>query len=70
MYIFDKVERAKVLQGRTIKYVAEKKLFTTPVHLTNILNGKYGCSYRLARDIVKCISPEATVEEYFVKKEK
>ena len=70
MYYFNQVEKAKVLQGRTIKYLAEQKLHCNVAYLCLILSGKQGCSMRLANDIVKCISPSAQLEDYFVRKEK
>ena len=60
MYIFKETEKAKVLQGRTIKYLAEEKL--------HILNGKRGCSIRLANDITHCICWDAKILDYFYKK--
>lgn len=68
MYIFKEIEKAKVLQGRTITYLAEEKLHITKEYLTQILNGKRGCSIRLANDITKCISFGAKIEDYFTKK--
>ena len=68
MYIFKEIEKAKVLQGRTIKYLAEEKLHITKEYLTQILNGKRGCSIRLANDIAKCICWEAKISDYFYKK--
>lgn len=68
MYIFKETEKAKVLQGRTIKYLAEEKLHITKDYLCQILGGKRGCSIRLANDIVQCISWGAKIEDYFVKK--
>ena len=68
MYIFKETEKAKVLQGRTIKYLAEEKLHITPQYLTQIFRGKRGCSIRLANDIVRCICFDAKVEDYFDKK--
>lgn len=68
MYYFREVEKAKVLQGRTIKYLAEQKLHITKEYLTQILNGKRGCSIRLANDIVHCICWEAKISDYFDKK--
>lgn len=67
MYRFKEVEKAKVLQGRTIKYLADNKLHITREYLSNILGGKVGCSYRTAHDICKCICLEAKVEDYFTK---
>ena len=70
MYYFKEIEKAQILQGRTIKYLAEKKLDITKEYLTSILNGKRGCSVRLARNIVQCISWNAKIEDYFYKKGK
>ena len=68
MYVFKKEAREDVLKGRTIRYVAINDLMITEVYLSNILNGIKGCSYRLARDICKYISPEASIEKYFIKR--
>ena len=68
MYFFKETEKAKVLQGRTITYLAEKKLFVTKEYLSQILGGKRGCSQLLARNIANCISWDAKLEDYFVKK--
>lgn len=68
MWQFKEVEKAKVLQGRTIKYLAEEKLHITPEYLTQILNGKRGCSIRLANDIAQCICFNAKISDYFEKK--
>ena len=69
LYYFKESEKAKILQGRTIKYLAEKKLHVTREYLTQILNGKRGCSIRLAESITKCFCLEAKFEDYFIKKE-
>lgn len=68
MYYFKEVEKAKVLQGRTITYLAEKKLFVTKEYLSQVLSGKRGCSQLLARNITNCISWNAKLEDYFYKK--
>ena len=68
MYYFKETDKAKILQGRTITYLAEKKLNISKEYLTSILNGKRGCSIRLANNIVQCISWEAKIEDYFYKK--
>ena len=68
MYYFKEVEKAKVLQGRTITYLAEKKLFVTKEYLSQVLSGKRGCSQLLARNITNCISWNANLEDYFYKK--
>ena len=65
MYIFKEIERVKVLQGRTIKYLAEEKLHITREYLSQILSGKRGCSKRLAQSILNCISIDANLEDYF-----
>lgn len=68
MYYFKEVEKAKVLQGRTITYLAEQKLHVTKEYLSQVLAGKRGCSVRLANDIAQCISWSAKIEDYFYKK--
>lgn len=68
MYYFKETERAKVLQGRTITYLAENKLFITKEYLCQILSGKKGCSKLLASNITNCISREAQLNDYFYKK--
>ena len=68
MYYFIETEKAKVLQGRTIKYLAEKKLFITSSYLSQILSGKRACSRLLASNIAQCISWDSKVEDYFVQK--
>lgn len=65
MYIFKETEKAKLLQGRTIKYLAEERLHISKDYLSQVLGGKRGCSYRLACCIVQCISWTAKVEDYF-----
>ena len=68
MWFFKKVERAKVLQGRTITYLAENKLYVTREYLSQVLSGKRGCSQLLARNIANCICWDAKLEDYFDKK--
>lgn len=68
MYYFKEVEKAKVLQGRTIKYLAEQKLHITKGYLSQILGGKRGCSIRLANDIARCVCFDAKISDYFEKK--
>ena len=68
MWYFKEVEKAKVLQGRTITYLATKKLFITAQYLCQILSGKRGCSQLLARSITNCISLSAKLEDYFYKR--
>ena len=68
MYFFKETERTKVLQGRTITYLAENKLFITKEYLCQILSVKKGCSKLLASNITNCISWDAQLEDYFYKK--
>ena len=68
MYIFKNYERAKVLQGRTITYLANVKLHITTAYLCSILNGQRGCSRKLAYDITQCISWTADMNDYFEKR--
>lgn len=64
MYLFNQVEKAKILDGRTITYVA-KKIGITTEYLTSIFNGKKACSKTVAYCIVKCLCQEAEIEDYF-----
>lgn len=68
MWQFKETKKAELLQGRTIKYLAEKKLFISYPYLVNILKGKRSCSKRLANDITHCISWDAKLEDYFYEK--
>lgn len=68
MWFFKETEKAKVLQGRTIKYLAENKLFVRPEYLSQILCGTRGCSELLAHNITNCICWEAKMSDYFYKK--
>ena len=70
MWFFKETEKAKVLQGRTITYLAENKLFITKEYLSQVLSGTRGCSRLLAHNITNCISFNANVNDYFYKKEK
>lgn len=67
MYKFKEEEKAKILSGRTITYVANK-IGVTPTFLTSVLNGKRTCSKTVAFCIVKCLCQEAEIEDYFDKK--
>lgn len=64
MYLFNKVEKSKILSGRTITYVANK-IGVTNAFLTSVLNGKRVCSKTVAYCIVKCLCQEAEIEDYF-----
>ena len=68
MYFFKETEKAKILQGRTIKYLAEEKLHINKDYLCQILGGRRGCSIRLANAITQCISWGAKIDNYFEKK--
>ena len=70
MYKFKTNLRDKVLQGRSVNYVAINILKISPVYLSNILNGSKGCSVRLAKDIVELIDTKANINDYFTIKEK
>jgi len=65
MYYFKETEKAKVLQGRTITYLAEQKLHISRNYLTQILSGKRGCSIRLADNIAKCIGSDINIQDCF-----
>ena len=64
-YIFKPVERAKVLQDKTIKYVAENKVGISQVYLGKILSGKTHCTKIIANRIVLSICKDAKLEDYF-----
>lgn len=68
MYYFKEIDKAKILQGRTIRYLAKEKLHITEGYLSQILKGRRGCSIRLANDIARCICLEAKISDYFEKK--
>lgn len=68
MYYFKEVEKAMVLQGRTISFVA-RKIGITPAFLTSILNRKRGCSKVVAYSVTKCLCQESEIEDYFIKEE-
>ena len=65
MYLFNKTEKANILSGRTITYVANK-IGVTPTFLTSVFNGKRTCSKTVAYCIVKCLCQEAEIEDYFI----
>lgn len=65
MYFFKETEKAKLLQGRTIKYIAENKVFLNQAYLSAILSGRHGCSLRTAMSITKSLSLGANLEDYF-----
>lgn len=70
MWYFNETERAKVLQGRTVTYLAKEKLLITPEYLMSILRGYRSCSERLANQITNCISWDSKITDYFKKVEK
>ena len=61
-------DKTKVLKGRTVRYLANEELFIGEGYLGEILNGITGCSKRLAMSICKCVSDDAKIDEYFIKK--
>lgn len=63
--LFKQVERAKVLQGRTITYLAQNKIGISVEYLNKIINGRIHCSRIIANRIVECIGREAKFEDYF-----
>ena len=67
MWFFKETEKAKILSGRTITYVADK-IGVTSSFLTGVLNGKRYCSKTVAYCIVKCLCQDAEIEDYFYKK--
>lgn len=69
MYKFNEKEKANLLSGRTITYVA-KKIGITNTFLTSVLNGKRTCSKTIAFCIVKCLCQDAEIEDYFIKIER
>lgn len=64
-YRFKEVEKAKVLKGRTITYIAENKIGITTQYLSTILNGNITCSKETAEKITKSICWGAKLEDYF-----
>ncbi len=66
-YIFkaDAVNKAKVLQDKTIRYVAKNKVGISEVYLGNILKGKIHCTKIVANRIVLSICKTAKLEDYF-----
>ena len=67
MWTFKETEKAKILQGRTITYVANK-IGVTSAFLTSVLNAKRECSKTVAYCIVKCLCQDAEITDYFYKK--
>ncbi|HIS62328.1 MAG TPA: hypothetical protein IAC14_08825 [Candidatus Scybalomonas excrementigallinarum] len=67
MWYFKREKKEEFLQGRTITFIAKNFLFITPEYFISILNGKRGCSYTLANNIVRCAN-ETDIEKYFDKK--
>lgn len=66
MYQFKKELKKSLLEGRTVKYIAEKIEFSE-VHLSNILNGKNTCKKSTAYFITKMCNEHNEVEDYFIK---
>lgn len=71
MYLWFKAEcKDEVLQGRTLKYVAEKLLECGYCYLSLVLKGKKHCSKRLAKDIIALVDENAKIEDYFELRER
>lgn len=70
MWYFKIDKKAELLKGRKIYYLAENELYISKEYLGAILRGNMGCSIRLAYNILKLISNEARLEDYFYKKGK
>lgn len=66
MYQFKKELKKSLLEGRTIKYIAEITEFSE-VHLSNILSGKKTCKKSTAYFITKMCNEHNEVEDYFIK---
>lgn len=64
-YKFKQEEKEKVLQGRTITYLANNMVHVSKEYLINILNGKIHCSKIIANRIIECINENAKLEDYF-----
>ena len=64
MFHFKVEKKEQFLDGRTIKYVADK-VGITREYLTDILNDKRGCSKIIAYCIVKTLYLDAEIDEYF-----
>ena len=65
MYFFKNIDKTKLLDGRTITYIAREKVDIMPSFLSAIFSGRRGCSFKTARRVTKAINPEAIVEDYF-----
>ena len=66
MWFFKETEKAKVLQGRTVRYIANNEVFVNEFYLSEVLNGKKCCSRRLATLITRCGDMQSVIEDYFV----
>lgn len=64
MYIFKKELRDELLDGRSIKYVAQK-IGISRVWLYKILNSENKTSKAIAYYLVKVCNPEAEIKDYF-----
>lgn len=65
-YLFNKVEKAKCLSGRTITYIA-KQIGRQVGYVTNILNGKIPCGKATALALCYTLCHSAELEDYFIK---
>ena len=68
-YYFKTELKEKFLEGRTVVYLLNYVDINYP-YLTRILNGKIGCSYRVAKQIVNAIFPDSKVQDFFYEKKK
>lgn len=67
MYMFKKINKKDVLNGRTITYMA-KEIGITNQYLTNIFNHKISCSKLVAYCITKFLNSNAEINDYFIAK--
>ena len=66
MYLFIKEKKEELLDGRTIKYLANK-IGIARVTLNEILNGNRNTTKVTAFCIVKSCKIDSEIEEYFIK---
>lgn len=66
IYLFNKVEKARVLSGRTITYIANK-MGRQVGYITNILNGQLPCGEETAVKLCYALCHNAELDDYFIK---
>lgn len=66
MYKFKVEMKNELLQGRTLKYIADKTGYSI-VHICNVFKGKSHCSTRVANEILELTDTFAPIEKYFEK---